>query len=329
MIRPACVAVLFLATTALAQPVGVDLLKQQAAALQPHAESDLARAFLDAVPALPRIEPRLLHRDGATGEWFTEAQAAALPEERRAALKAIPADESRYYNTKYGSPLMYARALDVLAKHGVTSLGGKRVMDYGYGTVGHLRLLAALGADVVGVDVDPFLATLYSEPSDVGPVPPASAGAPGGSIKLVTGSWPGKVADEVGAGFDVIVSKNTLKLGYIHPRREVDAKFLVDLGATDEEYLAAVHDTLKPGGVVLIYNLSPTQSPPDQAYKPHADGQCPFSRQSVAAAGFEILAFDEPDDDAARAMFDAVEYPTTAPDGSPDLFAWYTVLRRK
>ncbi|MCC6661786.1 MAG: hypothetical protein IT437_12970 [Phycisphaerales bacterium] len=310
------------------EPAGIALIQQQAVDLRPLVQSDLARAFLAAAAALPRIEPRSLLRDPATGEWFTDERAAALPGDRRGALVQVPITEERYYNTRYGTPLMYARALDILAEHGVAGIRGRRILDYGYGTVGHLRLLAACGADVVGVDVDPFLTALYSRPGDTGPVAAADPGLPGGSVKLVTGSWPGRVGPEVGGGYDVILSKNTLKKGYVHPSREADKRMLIDLGVADTEYLAALHDALKPGGLVLIYNLCPAPAPEDKPYLPHADGRCPFTREAIEGAGLSVLRFDAVDDDAGRAMFNAVGYPTTAADGSPDLFAWYTVLRR-
>src|SRR5690606_11718380 len=104
------------------------------------------------------VEPRTISRDDA-GHWYSAAEAAALPADEQAPLRSLPVDEERYYSTKYGSPLAYARALDVAAAAdpALTSLAGKRVLDYGYGTIGHLRLMASLGAHAVGVDVDSFL----------------------------------------------------------------------------------------------------------------------------------------------------------------------------
>jgi len=65
----------------------------------------------------------------------------------------------------------------------VTSVDGKRILDFGYGTVGHLRLLASLGADMVGVEVDPLLRALYSAPGDQGAI--ARARQPGVPLQKV------------------------------------------------------------------------------------------------------------------------------------------------
>jgi hypothetical protein len=94
-------------------------------------------------------------------------------------------DEFFYYNTRYGSPLAYLRPIELLAAHGVKDLDGVHLMDFGYGTVGHLRLLATLGAEVVGVEVDPMLRALYSQPGDQGKV-----GAKGGNSSWSTASGP-------------------------------------------------------------------------------------------------------------------------------------------
>ncbi|HET9480609.1 MAG TPA: hypothetical protein VFP98_02545 [Candidatus Polarisedimenticolia bacterium] len=66
----------------------------------------------------------------------------------------------RFLNTRYGSPLAYARALEIVSDSGMTDLSGRRVLDVGYGGIGHLRLMASLGAEFVGVEVDPLLALL-------------------------------------------------------------------------------------------------------------------------------------------------------------------------
>jgi hypothetical protein len=123
------------------------------------------------------------------------------------------------------------RLIDILARIEGKSgqVKGRRLLDYGYGGIGHLRLLASSDWQVVGVDVDPLLHAFY-RPSD------QSA-----ELKLVHGSWPGDAATRaaVGEGFDVIVSKNTLKHGYIRPSQQVDPRMLVDLGVTPAEFLAA------------------------------------------------------------------------------------------
>src|SRR5262249_50579729 len=168
---------------------------------------------------------------------------------RRAApnrLKPVAADEQLYYTTKYGTPLAYARPFDLIAAAGLTDVAGKKILDYGYGTVGHLRLLASLGADVTGVDVDPFLAELYADPADQGIVKGRSGRD--GRITLVHGRWPNE-ADaykKVGDGYDLIISKNTLKNGYLHPAQKVDKRMLIDLGCPDLRFVMALYSALKP-----------------------------------------------------------------------------------
>ena len=81
------------------------------------------------------------------------------------------------------------------------------------------------------MDVEPVFHALYSQPGDQGDVPDVS-GAPAGRITLHLGRWPAErgVVREVGGGYDIITSKNTLKRGYIHPSRPTNPNFLVQLG---------------------------------------------------------------------------------------------------
>ena len=72
----------------------------------------------------------------------------------------------------------------------------------------------------------------------------------------------------MGAGYDLILSKNTLKNGYIHPERPVDRSWPEDSTWESSDaacLLASLHSALEPGGRVLIYNICPAQSPPDSA----------------------------------------------------------------
>ena len=304
----------------------VSVLGAEATALRPLFRSALARAFLDATPRLPRIEPRVVFCDSARTRCWTAAEAAALPDTLRARLVERLLDERFYYVTRYGSPLAYARALEILSQAGLRDLRGKRVADFGYGTIGHLRLMAQLGADAHGIDVDPMLRALYA--ADAGTLPGGR-----GSIALHHGQWPAtpELAAEVGDGYDLFLSKNTLKHGYIHPAEPVNPRMLVHLGADDSTYVAALARTVKPGGLALIYNLCPAPAPAGKPYIPWADGRCPFDRALLERAGFEALAFDRDDSPAARAMgralgWDKGERPM---DLEHDLFATYTLLKRR
>lgn len=340
----------------------LEVLAEQAAAARPLVKTDAARAFLDATVSLPMPDPatRTVWRNRAKNAAVSQREYDAMPEAEREGFVKRECDAGFYYFTGYGTPLMYARPLDLLAeKVGIRSWSGMKVCDFGYGTVGHLRLLALNGADVTGVDVEPMFPVLYSEPADTGVVrvsAKAEEHPRNGRITLVNGRWPAdeaarqRVAAAAGVGpaapaasgsgapaqagtpgFDVFISKNTLKRGYIHPARAVDEKFLVKLGVDDETFVKAVHDTLKPGGWFMIYNLSPKQSPADKPYLPHADGQMPFPREMLEKAGFEVLEYDRDDRDAAVRWWVAlgIGEGKTEEETREDLFCWWMVAKRK
>ncbi len=338
----------------------LQVIRRDARALAPLVTSELARRFLSAAADLPSAEPRTVYFDRQARKAYTTEEAARLPDDVREALREINGDEAFYYNTRYGSPLAYARALDLAAAHGFTggggggggqgpgALSGRAIADFGYGGIGQLRLLASLGAVAVGIDVDPVLAAIYDRPGDTGAIPLSRAAVggvegvvgvrgvegAGGRIALATGQWPGdesvrRVVDGAGP-LDLFISKNTLKNGYIHPERPVDERMLVKLGVADDEFVRQVRASLKPGGLLVIYNLCPAPSGPAEPYKPWADGRSPFPRAMLEAAGLEVLDFDRNDDEAARALgramgWDRGEQPM---DLENDLFAWVTIARR-
>ncbi|HTO89569.1 MAG TPA: hypothetical protein VMJ70_00435 [Candidatus Sulfotelmatobacter sp.] len=305
-------------------------LDDQARESAPLYRSRLAGDFLHAVSRLPTVAPRTVLFDSSRVHYWTSGQAAALPDSQRARLISRELGESFYYNTRYGTPLAYARPLELLAKAGFTRVAGRRLADFGYGGIGQLRLLATLGAEVTGIEVDPLLRALYSWPNDQGQI----AGAkPPGSLSLVSGQWPAapELVREVGNGYDLFISKNTLKNGYLHPAEPVDPRRLVHLGVEDSTFAAALYRVLRPGGWAMIYNLCPAPAPPGMPYIPWADGRCPFSRAMLEAAGFQVVAFDADDSPAARRMGHALGWDD--PDGAKmdlehDLFATYTLLRR-
>ncbi len=337
---------------------GAARVRADAERLAGFARSPLAKSFLDAASALPQPEPRTLYVNRATRTWYTAAQREAMPEAERASLTERVMDGEYYYSTRYGSPLAYVRALDLIAARdegpaadggfgGAGGFAGKRIIDYGYGTIGHLRLMASRGATVVGLDTDRSLELLYSQPGDAGEVETVAGGGKG-HIALRTGRFPvdsrctpdDLLAVGTAAGpaeFDLFISKNTLKNGYINPAQEVDKRMLVDLGTGAPQFLDAVARALRPGGLFMIYNLSPAPSKPGEAYKPWSDGRCPFTKKQVEAAGFEVIAFDENDDAAAREMGRLLgwaddpdgEGPQAGMDLENDLFAHWTLARKR
>lgn len=271
------------------------------------------------------MSPRVVWVDATTRAAWSDADAARLPPERRATLTRRELDASFYWETNYGSPLSYVRAVDVLAGAGLGDLAGRRVVDFGYGTVGQLRLMAALGADAIGVDVDPLLAALYSAPGDQGLLGR-------GRVTLVTGRWPAlaSVRAAVGGHLDLFLSKNTLKRGYVHPALAVNPARHFDLGVDDATFLSALHDALVPGGVVLLYNVCPAPAPPGAPYVPWADGRSPFDRTAWEGAGFELRELDRDDTPAIRRVARVLQWDTgeDAVDIEHDIFATYTLARR-
>jgi SAM-dependent methyltransferase len=303
-------------------------LPVEARTLKPLAKSDLGRSFLKAAEAAPPYAARTVYRRGKAREWLDAAAFAKLTAADRSAWTPVAIGESTYQGLFFGSPLAYLLPLDRLGAAGFGGLRGKRVADFGHGGIGQLRLFAELGAKAVGIDVDPLQPALYAAPADQGPL-----GKAGGSVRLVHGRFPAdpKVAASVGGGYDLFLSKNTLKRGYIHPAEKVDQRLLVDLGADDKTFLKAVAKSLKPGGWLVIYNLGPAPSAAGKPYRPMADGRCPFSAEDLSAAGFETLVRDGVDDKAARALGATLGWdkPPVNMKLDDDLFALITVARKK
>jgi len=308
----------------------VGRIREEAHALAPLVETPLAERFLEATASLPTIAPRRVFSDSARTRWWDEAGAAALPETTRARLVARTLDDRFYWTTRYGTPLAYARPLELLAQAGMKDVAGARIADFGYGTIGHLRLLASLGAEITGIEVDPLLPVLYGAPGDQGVI--RGVAGKDGSVRLIHGQFPAQdsTAAAVGGGYQLFISKNTLKNGYIHPAEKVNPRMLVHLGVDDTTFVRTLHRILAPGGRAMIYNLSPAPSPPGQPYKPWADGRCPFPEALWKAAGFKVIVFDRDDSPAARRMGHALGWDqgSSPMDLEKDLFATYTLVEK-
>ncbi len=319
-------------------PTITQQLVSQSAALKPLVKSPMATNFLDAVRILPQPQPRTIYRTKDRSKAINANDYSKLSPEQKAEYAPRECSPDFYYFTGYGSPLVYARVLDVLApvlpKRPEAMLGALKLLDFGYGTIGHLKLLAACGADARGVDVEPMFAALYSEPGDIGLDTShfRSQNESVGSVEIFTGRWPAEPAlvTAIGGSYDIISSKNTLKAGYIHPTRPVDERFLVKLGVTDEEFLVATFKSLNSGGTFIIYNICPAQAPLDKPYLPHADGKSPFTQDQFIAAGFKILAFDVDDQAAILDYWLALGYNEgkSREETAKDIFAWYTIVRK-
>ncbi len=313
-------------------PPVTERMKVGAAALAPTVSSDVAKSFLRATAKLSDPGTRTVYRNREKGVAVSARAYDAMSAEQREGFAARECTPDFYFETGYGSPLVYVRALDLAAPHLPSAQPGAKpkLLDFGYGSIGHLQLLAHCGFDAYGVDVEPLFPALYSEPGDTG-----SIGT--GSVSIHKGQWPAEqpLREAIGGGFSLITSKNTLKNGYLHPApapgQTVDPKRLIQLGLSDESYVRHVHDALQPGGIFVIYNICPPQNPPDKEYLPWADGASPFPREMLEKAGFEVIAFDVSDQEWVVGCFDTLGYG----DGKPraelakEYFCQYTIARRK
>lgn len=328
---------LFLFTqTPTAEPVApgsvVEQMKTEAAAMAPLVQTSLAKEFLTGFPCLPPLAtPRVVYYNKDTRDAISEAVAKGMTEEQLTGYVKRDLDEQFYYYTRYGTPVAFARPVEILGRAGVKHVDGLKLIDFGFGSIGQLRAMASLGGDATGVEVDPLLKEMYSEPGDTGTIKRCDVAGKGsdGNVKLVFGQFPAETATvaEVGTGYEVFVSKNTLKRGYIHPEQKVDARMLVHLRVDDETFVRAVFDILKPGGFALIYNLCPPPAEPGKPYIPWADGRSPFPRELYERIGFAVVAFDTDDSAAAREMGKALGWAESM-DLEKDLFATYTLVRK-
>lgn len=309
---------------ACAAPQGIANLRGEALRLAPTRAAPLARRFVEATPALPRVPTQILHLSADRARCLDEREFESIPAAERATWKRIVADEEYQYAGRWGSPLAYALPLEVLGANGLSDLANLRVLDFGYGDLGHLQLFAALGADAVGVDVDPCYPKMYG----------ARQGAFGtGKVKLVDGRWPAteEVRAAVGGPFDLVISKNVLKNGYIHPTQPIlPPARPITLGVDEETFLRTVFDSLRPGGRFLIYNISPAPSPPGKPYIPWADGRSPFTKEQFERAGFRVIAVDVDETAKVRALARTLGWDKGSEpmDVEHDLFGLYTLVER-
>jgi hypothetical protein len=308
----------------------VAVLERDAKALLPLVRSDLAREFLASAAALPAVAPRRVFHDAEKTRYWSEAEAARLPEAERKSLTERVIDEEFFYNTNYGTPLAYARPLDVLGL-GKDAFVGKRILDFGFGGIGQLRMFASLGAEVTGVEVDPLTRALYSDPGDQG----VYKGLRGkdGRVSLVFGRFPADPAARaaVGVPYDLFISKNVLKNGYIHPEQPVKERHQINLGVDDQTFVTTVHSMLTHGGRFFIYNITPAPNAPGKPYKTWADGRSPFPKKMLEDAGFNVLAYNKDDTAAVRAMARALGWDKgeDAMDVDNDLFAQFTLCQKR
>ena len=289
-------------------PPVLDEIKRIARQAEPRCKTPWVKDFIKAAQQLPPVGNRRFFHTADKSAYFTEEEAAKLPKVERAALTAREVDEEIYY-ARITDPLGYLRPMEVLAAAGFQP-AGKRLVDFGYGNIGQLKMLASIGADALGIEVDPLLPKLYAR--DVGPLG-------SGRVRVLHGYFPTdpKLVEAIGRGYDLFLSKNTLKRGYVRPAVPVEPKKRIDLGS-DQAFLAAVRDT-------------PAPAAPGKPYVQMGDIRCPFEKATLERAGFEVLAYDVDDNREGRAVAKLLEW-----DKGPDamelehgLFAMYTLARRK
>ncbi len=302
----------------------------EANALRPFNTTAVALEFLSAATVtaggaaavLPPQTPRVVYTHAKPRRSVSPAQFEAMTPGERDGFVAATHDEAFYYATFYGAPVAYVRALEVAGVHGLATQHQARVLDIGYGAVGGPRLMAGAGAQVAAIDVDSLLPALYRDPSDQGAV----AGIDGrtGSIRLYDGVFAGgsAVTQLLGNRFSLIVSKNTMKRGFMKPANGRPP--WVSFDVSDEVLLGTVYDALAPGGLLVIYNISGAFD----ANKPSTDPRSPFTTEQFAKANLSVLAFDVSDDVAVRTMGKALGWDAQMGDLEKNLFARYTVVRR-
>jgi hypothetical protein len=300
-------------------------LVQDAAAIAPQMQEPLAQEFLRAVSSLrapPQPMPRVVYSRAKDRLTITAAQYAALPVAERAEFVAQAHDAAFYFATHYGSPVAYARALEVAGRYGPKTLRGLPVLDIGYGAIGGPRLLAGAGARVQALDVDSLLPALYNQAADQGRV----VGFEGrtGYLTLRHGVFAADqgLTAQIGGGYGLVVAKNTFKRGFMKP--QPGRKAVVSFNVADDVLLRALHASLAPGGLLVIYNLSGALD----LTRPATDGRSPFAREDFERASFKVLAFDAIDDAGARAMGQALGWAKDMGDLNANLFARFTVVQR-
>jgi hypothetical protein len=298
-------------------------LQKQANAIQPLAKSVAAKEFLQGAAALRTKESRIVYTRASDRTTITPDAFASLKPDAQTGFEKKTYGDEFYYATFYGSPVAYMRAIDVVGERGIASLNNAKILDIGYGAIGGPRMLAGAGARVSAVDVDSLLPALYRETVDQG----AIAGFDGrvGNLTLFDGVYAGgtTLTKLIGGGFNVIVTKNTMKNGYMKP--PAGRKALVDFGATDDVLLDTIYEALAPGGLFLIYNISGAFDPA----RPATDGKSPFTRDQFAKANLQVIAFEENDDAAMRAMGKSLGWETPGTDITKTFFSLYTLVQRK
>ncbi len=275
---------------------GVAHIQRQVQAVRPLVRSRWATSFLDAGMRLPGVAPRRLGNETV--------------------------DELGYYSGDGESPVFFARLLDLLAESDTRHLIGRRLLELHYTGIGPLRMMAAAGAEAIGVSAENRLRMLYSRPDDSG-VLPVPGREVSGRLMVYAGEFPSDQAARaaVGSGYDAVILRNQLKRGYIHPASGAPSGPVDKQGIPDDSYLRILFDLLRPGGRLLAYNLCPAPEAVGQPYNPHADCRNPFAQTAWQNAGFRVLDYDRNDTANATSYGQALGWNQAR-------FATYTLVER-
>jgi hypothetical protein len=98
-------------------PPVTEKMRTDAEALAPLVKSDLAKQFLAATVQLKEPASRTIYRNREKGIALSKRQFDALPEGEKESLTPREYPPQFYYETGYGSPLVYVRMLDLAAPH--------------------------------------------------------------------------------------------------------------------------------------------------------------------------------------------------------------------
>ena len=298
-------------------------------AVRADAATVAGNAWLDRADDIrAELDERTFYSARRPNRAITSADYEALPEEEREGWRAFEVTPDSYYATFYGTAAAYLPAVDFAATamdatDDADLFEGKRVLDLGYGQMGQLELLAACGAEVVGVEVDPILTMLYDDTQQ--PRAVENPAGDGGSVRVTECLWPNEEScrENVGGGYDVIISRNLLKRGYVKPEKLLGNYVPVAHGMSDAEACGHFYDALSPGGVLVIYSLG---GKPDPA-KPWTDIANPWPLGAWESAGFEVVHHDLDVSPGAREMFVALGY-RTAEEAEDALFGVCSVYRK-
>ncbi len=151
--------------------------------------------------------------------------------------QTVTVDESVYYQ-RYGS---LSATRDYWIWRSRLALNPKKAygFDFGYGSIGHIRMFACCGLRATGVDVAPLLKPMYANASETF--------LPRIRFSVLDGRFPKEqeLVERIGGDYALVISKNVLKKGYIHPAREADPRKLINLGVSDEDFLSHIHRMLR------------------------------------------------------------------------------------